>query len=102
MAIKSLATELHFETFPVKSAESEKYNDLIVLPVEPLTLIREFLGPSPSAFSAKKSSTGTYTNYATLRSGFFPENALGDGPAFWTFFQDSRIRVKFRIFHRYR
>ena len=29
-----------------------------------------------------------------LRSGFFPENTLGDGPAFWIFFQDSRIRVK--------
>ena len=24
---------------------------------------------------------------------FFPYNALGDGPAFWIFFQDSRIRV---------
>ena len=23
---------------------------------------------------------------ATLRSGFFPENALGYGPAFWIFF----------------
>ena len=30
-----------------------------------------------------------------LRSGFFfPKNTLGDGPAFWIFFQDSRIRVK--------
>ena len=28
-----------------------------------------------------------------LRSGFSPENALNDGPAFWIFFQDSRIRV---------
>ena len=25
---------------------------------------------------------------------FFPENALGHGPAFFYFFQDSRIRVK--------
>ena len=25
---------------------------------------------------------------------FLPRNALGDGPAFWIFFQDSRIRVK--------
>ena len=25
---------------------------------------------------------------------FFPQNTLGDGPAFWIFFQDSRIRVK--------
>ena len=25
---------------------------------------------------------------------FFPQNALGDGPASWIFFQDSRIRVK--------
>ena len=43
-----------------------KYNVLV------LTLIREFLGPSPSAISA-------------LRCGFFPENALGDGPAFCSF-----------------
>ena len=25
---------------------------------------------------------------------FSPQNALGDGPAFWIYFQDSRIRVK--------
>ena len=25
---------------------------------------------------------------------FSPQNTLGDGPAFWIFFQDSRIRVK--------
>ena len=37
-------------------------------------------------------------NDATLRSGFFPQNALSDGPAFWIFFQDSRIRVK--IFYK--
>ena len=53
-----------------------------------------FLGPSPSAISGKKiQCTETYTNDATLRSGFFPQDALGDGPAFWIFFQDSRIRV---------
>ena len=52
-------------------------------PVAYLILIREFLGPSPSALSGKKlQSTGTYTNDVTLRSGFFPRNALGDGPAF--------------------
>ena len=28
-----------------------------------------------------------------LRSGFFPRNTIGDGPAFWIF-QDSWIRVK--------
>ena len=28
---------------------------------------------------------------------FFPQNALGDGPAFWIFFQDSRIRVRVSI-----
>ena len=45
-----------------------------------------FLGPSPSALSGKKfQSTGTYTNDVTLRSEFFPENALGDGPACWVF-----------------
>ena len=27
---------------------------------------------------------------------FFPQNTLGHGPAFWIFFQDSRIRVKHR------
>ena len=53
-----------------------------------------FLGPSPSALFGKKfQSTGTCTNDATLRSGFFPKNALGDGLAFWIFFQDSWIRV---------
>ena len=51
-----------------------------------LTLIREFLGPSPSVISGKKiQSTETHTNDATLRSGFFPQNTLGDGPAFWIF-----------------
>ena len=45
------------------------------------------------AFREKIQSTGTYTNDATLRSGFFPQYALGSGPAFWIFFQDSRIRV---------
>ena len=48
------------------------------------------LGPSLSALSGKKfQSTGTYTNDATLHSGFFPRNALGDGPAFRILF--SRI-----------
>ena len=34
---------------------------------------------------------------AMLRSGLSPENALGDGPAFWIFsgFTDNGIRVKF-------
>ena len=57
MAIKSLATELHFETFPVKSAESEKDNVMVISPIEPLTLIRKFLGPSPSAFSGKNAES---------------------------------------------
>ena len=26
-------------------------------------------------------------NDATLRSRFFPQDALGDGPAFWIFFR---------------
>ena len=61
-----------------------------------LTLIREFLEPSPSAFSGEKiQNTRTYTNDVMLRSGFFPQNTLGDGPAFRIFFQDSRIRVKY-------
>ena len=45
-------------------------------------------------FRKKIQSTETYTNGTTLRFGFFPQNALGDGPAFWIFIQDSRIRVK--------
>ena len=36
-------------------------------------------------FREKIQSTETYINDTTLRSGFFPENALGDGPAFWIF-----------------
>ena len=45
-------------------------------------------------FRKKIQSTETYTNDATLRSGFFfPENTFDDGPAFWIFSHDSRIRV---------
>ena len=45
--------------------------------------------------SRKKFKTWEHIqNDATLRSGFFQENALGDGPVFWIFFQDSRIRFK--------
>ena len=37
-------------------------------------------------FRKKIQSKETYTNDATLRSGYFlPRNALGDGPAFWIF-----------------
>ena len=53
-----------------------------------------FSGPSPSALSGKKfQTTGTYTNDATLRSGFF---SRGNGPAFFS--QDSRIRVNEVLF----
>ena len=31
---------------------------------------------------------------------FIPQKTLGDGPAFWIFFQHSRIRVKFPKYHR--
>ena len=49
--------------------------------------ICHFLGQSPSALSRKKfQSIGTQTNDAMLCSGFFPRNALGDGPAFWISF----------------
>ena len=46
-----------------------------------------FLGPWPSMISGKKSKAQKrIQNDATLRYGFFfPENALGDGPAFWIF-----------------
>ena len=58
--------------------------------------ICHFLGPSPSVISGKKiHSTETYTNWFNAALWiFFPQNTLGDGPAFWIFFQDSRIRVK--------
>ena len=59
-------------------------------------IICHFLGPLPSALSDKKfQSTGTYTNGATLRSGFFfRETRSVTVPRFGFFFQDSRIRVK--------
>ena len=39
----------------------------------------------------KIQSKETYTNDATLRSGYFlPRNALGDSPAFWIFFSGFR------------
>ena len=46
-------------------------------------------------FRKKIQSTETYTKScnASLRI-FFPENTVGDGPVFWIFFSDSRIRVK--------
>ena len=36
-------------------------------------------------FRKKIQSMGTYTNGTTLCSGFFPQNAFADGPAFWIF-----------------
>ena len=38
--------------------------------------------PSPSVISGKIQSTEAYTNDATLRSGFFPQNTLVDGHLF--------------------
>ena len=54
-----------------------------------LTLIREFLGPSPSVISGKKSIAQKHIRIdSMLRSGFFfQKNTLGDGPAFWIFSQ---------------
>ena len=60
------------------------------------------LGPSSRAIPEKKSKAHKHiiiykwckVGNFKLCSGFFPENALSDGPAFWIFFQDSRIRVK--------
>ena len=50
--------------------------------------ICHFLGPWPSVFSGKKiQSTETYTNLLNAALWiFFPQNTLGDGPAFWIFF----------------
>ena len=44
-------------------------------------------GTSPSALSGKKfQNMGTYTNWWNAALWiFFPQNALGDGPAFWIF-----------------
>ena len=45
-------------------------------------------------FWKKIQSTETYTNLLNAALWiFFPQNTLGDGPAFWIFSQDSRIRV---------
>ena len=54
-----------------------------------------FLGLSPSVISGKKSTSQKHIQIdSMLRSGFFfPQNTLAHGPAFWIFFQDSRIRV---------
>ena len=52
-----------------------------------------------SVFWKKIQSTETYTNLLNVALWiFFPQNTLGDGPAFWIFFQDSRIRVKAYFF----
>ena len=46
-----------------------------------------FFGTVTGRAFRKKSKTWEHIqNDATLRSGFFPENALGYGPAFWIFF----------------
>ena len=47
---------------------------------------KPFFGTVTERDFRKNQSTETYTNDATLHSGFFPPNALGDGPAFWIFF----------------
>ena len=61
----------------------------------PLTLIREFLGPSPSEISGKKiQSAETYINDATLRSGFFSAKRARWQSRVLDFFHDSRIRIK--------
>ena len=47
-----------------------------------------------ACFLGKKSKAETYTNLLNAALWiFFPQNTLGHGPAFWIFFQDSRIRV---------
>ena len=56
-----------------------------------LTLIREFLGLSPSALSGKKSKAQKHIKIdAMLSSGFSPKNPLGDNPAFWIFSMNRR------------
>ena len=48
-----------------------------------------------ACFPGKKSKAQKHIQiFSMLRPGFFfPQNTLGDGPAFWIFFQESRIRV---------
>ena len=56
-------------------------------PLLSFTLIREFLGPRLSVISGKKSKAQKHMqNDSMLRSEFFPQNTLGDGPAFWILF----------------
>ena len=52
-------------------------------------------GPSPSVFCGKKIQSVALRRfvYVSVLWIFFPQNTLGDGPAFWIFSQDSRIRV---------
>ena len=63
-----------------------------------LTLVREFLGQLPSAISGIKSNSMKHIQIDTmLCSGFFPQNALGDGPAFW-FFSSGLMGLSFLVF----
>ena len=55
--------------------------------------ICHFLGPSSSAISGKNPQH-IYKLIQCYALDFFPQIMLGDGPTFWNFFQDSRIRVK--------
>ena len=46
-----------------------------------------FFGPSPSVLSGKKfQNMETYTKSCNAALWIFPQNALGDGPAFRIFF----------------
>ena len=74
---------IHILHFKISSFKQTIWrNNYEIFRSRALTLNRESLGPSPSACSGK--------NNAAL---CFPYNTLGDGHAFWIFFQDSRIRV---------
>ena len=60
--------------------------------------ICHFLGPSVSRarFPKKKPKQINIYKWHNAALWVFPQNALGDGPAFWIFFQDSRIRVNWK------
>ena len=45
----------------------------------------QFWGPSPSVSSEKNHRTEAYTNWCNAALWIFPENALGEGPAFFIF-----------------
>ena len=53
-----------------------------------------FVTVNGRTFRGKPKHRNIYKLMQYFALNIFPDNALGDGPAFWILFQDSRIRVK--------